>query len=57
MARKNLSSGEGTSRKIEIRVPDQLRAAIESVLRDGEKISAFARTAFESEIKRRKPKS
>lgn len=52
MSRKSLS-GSGKTAKMEVRVPEETRAAIRELLEPGEKESAFVRDAIEREIGRR----
>ena len=52
MSRKSLS-GSGKTAKMEVRVPEETRAAIRELLEPGEKEAAFVRDAIEREIRRR----
>jgi len=52
VSRKSLS-GSGKTAKMEVRVPEETRAAIRELLEPGEKEAAFVRDAIEREIRRR----
>ena len=47
------SKSTGATRKLEVRMPDELRAAVQSVLRKGEKISELVRELLAAEVRRR----
>lgn len=47
---------EGTTAKMEVRVPAALRDSAAEMLQEKETLSAFVREAMEREVKRRKKK-